>query len=64
MNGSGGDPLAFALTGLGVFLSILAIVSSEKKGLPIFSLVLSLSFPINILLWIIFLFTGVMDFGT
>lgn len=64
MNGSGGDPLVFILTAIGVLLAILAIIKSNKRFLPIVALILTLSFPAQILLWVVALFTGVMDFGT
>ncbi|MBG9785600.1 hypothetical protein [Shouchella lehensis] len=58
-----GDYIVFALTAIGVLLSIYSIRISEKKLIPILSLILSLSFPIMFVLWLILLFTGTIDFA-
>nr|WP_144558723.1 hypothetical protein [Shouchella miscanthi] len=58
-----GDYIVFALTAIGVLLSIYSIRISEKKLISILSLILSLSFPIMFVLWLILLFTGTIDFA-
>lgn len=59
-----GDYITFGLTAIGVILSIVGLLKkTEKKLLPIISLVLSLSFPVYFVLWLILLFTGVWDFA-
>ena len=59
-----GDYITFGLTAIGVILSIVGLLKkTEKKLLPIISLVLSLSFPIYFVLWLILMFTGIWDFA-
>ncbi|GAF21663.1 hypothetical protein JCM19047_1362 [Bacillus sp. JCM 19047] len=63
MIGTYGDYIVFALTAIGVTLSFISLIKSDKKLIPIVYLILSLSFPIFITLWIILLFTGTIDFA-
>ena len=63
MIGTYGDYIVFALTAIGVTLSLISLIQSDKKLIPIVSLIPSLSFPIFIPLWIILLFTGTIDFA-
>ncbi|MEK4563820.1 hypothetical protein MKX54_03915 [Alkalihalobacillus sp. FSL R5-0424] len=58
-----GDYIIFVLTPVGVVLSIIALVGSSKKFIPIVALVLSLSFPLFFVLVFILLITGVTDFA-
>jgi len=59
-----GDYITFGLTAIGLTCSIIGLSKkTERKLLPIISLILSLSFPIFFVLWLILLFTGVWDFA-
>ena len=58
-----GDYTIFVLTPLGVILSILALIMGSKKFIPIVALVLSLSFPLFLILVFVLILTGVMDFA-
>lgn len=53
-----GDYITFFLTGAGIVLSVVGLVKSKKKVLPIISLILSSSFFIFWIITIILLFTG------
>ena len=58
-----GDYSMFAFTFIGVMLSIFSIVKTKKRLVPILSLLLSLSFPLLYIVWIVLLMTGVTDFA-
>ncbi|WP_054710785.1 hypothetical protein [Bacillus sp. JCM 19041] len=58
-----GDYIIYALTAIGVTLSIYSILKSQNKIVPIVSLIFSLSLPIFLLLLIVLLFTGTIDFA-
>ncbi|MFB4211500.1 hypothetical protein ABC345_09815 [Shouchella sp. 1P09AA] len=58
-----GDYIVLALTAIGVILSIVSLKIEARKFLPILSLILSLSYPIFVVLLLILLFTGVIDFA-
>lgn len=59
-----GDYITLLLTGAGIILSVVGLVKkSEKKTLPIISLILSLSFFIFWVITILLLFTGKIPFA-
>ena len=59
-----GDYIVFFLTGAGIVLSIIGIVKkTEKKAIPLISLILSSSLFIFWIITIVLLFTGVIEFG-
>lgn len=58
-----GDYIIYALTAIGVTLSIYSILKSKNKIVPIVSLIFSLSLPIFFVLLIVLLFTGTIDFA-
>lgn len=59
-----GDYITVALTVAGIILSIITMTKkNEKKGIPILSLILSLSFFIFWIIAIILLFTGQISFA-
>ncbi|UTR06095.1 hypothetical protein MM326_18765 [Alkalihalobacillus sp. LMS6] len=58
-----GDYIVFVLTAIGVTLAIVSLIKESKKFIPILSLILSLSYPILVALWLILLFTGTIDFA-
>jgi len=59
-----GDYITFGLTAIGVICSIVGLLKkTEKNLLSIISLILSLSFPIYFVLWLILMFTGVWGFA-
>ena len=59
-----GDYITFVLTGTGIILSIIGLVKkTEKKIIPVISLILSSSFFIFWIIMIFLLFTGQIGFG-
>ncbi|KLV23453.1 hypothetical protein ABW02_19350 [Niallia circulans] len=59
-----GDYITFFLTGAGILLSIIALLKkTEKKILPVISLILSSSLFIFWIIIFILLFTGQIDFA-
>ncbi|MDQ0220163.1 hypothetical protein ELQ35_11090 [Peribacillus cavernae] len=59
-----GDYITFALTGVGIILSVTGLVNkTEKNVIPIISLVLSSSFFIFWLITIVLLLTGQIEFA-
>ena len=59
-----GDYITIALTGLGMLLSILAMTKkTEKKAIPLISLILSSSFFMFWIIVFISLFTGLTEFA-
>lgn len=58
-----GDYIIFVLTPVGAILSIIALIRSSRKFIPIVALVLSLSFPLFLILVFVLILTGVMDFA-
>lgn len=59
-----GDYITFFLTGTGITLSIIGIAKkTEKKIIPVISLIFSLSFFIFWIITLILLFTGQIEFG-
>src|SRR5699024_10686090 len=58
------DYVTFALTGVGIVLSIIGLLKkTEKNIIPVISLILSSSFLIFWIIVIFLLFTGQMDFA-
>ncbi|MFB4213381.1 hypothetical protein ACE1TH_15930 [Shouchella sp. JSM 1781072] len=53
-----GDYMVLALSAMGVILSIISLKKELRKFLPILSLILSLSYPILVALWLILFFLG------
>lgn len=59
-----GDYITYAMTFIGILLSIVALSKEkEKKLIPVLSLILSSSLFIFWILALILLFTGLMDFA-
>lgn len=59
-----GDYITFALTGIGIIISLIGIVKkTEKNVIPIVSLILSSSFFIFWIITIILLMTNQIDFA-
>jgi len=59
-----GDYITAALTGIGIFFSVMALVKkTEKKIIPLISLILSFSFLIFWMITIVLLFTGQIEFA-
>src|SRR5699024_12659529 len=60
-----GDYITFALTGVGIILSIIGLLKkTEKNIIPVIYLILSSSFFIFWIILIYFLFTVQIDFTT
>ncbi|VEF46724.1 Uncharacterised protein [Bacillus freudenreichii] len=59
-----GDYVTFALTGIGIVLSVIGLVKkTERNTIPVISLILSSSFFIFWIIIIILLLTGQIDFA-